>query len=312
MQTSATPALLASLALVAISLPAAAQPVCEVPFEVYLTDALGVPVEGALAAELRFYGASDGEPALDCRTFPDATVEAGWLCLPTDVCGDTDPDASCGVASLQELVEAAAAGGEDLAGGVTIVEDAVELAPRFSFGGVPYSLFANVASRAETATVCSELDGFDPTEYVRFDDAIDADTLDSLDFVLASDPIDADRLEGLDLAGVTNAVCAECGGGGLEPGREDDARFWLDAMPREMLDFDEQIFTLTVAETGTITGASVDLSLLHADTTELQIALTSPAGTEILLHESGPGGGLACSYDATCGCPAGGSGSSPN
>lgn len=273
-----------------------AQETCTLPFEVYLTDSGGAPVDGPLPIELHFYDqATDGTP-LECRAMPDATVVDGWLRVELDTCGTPGPG-DCGTSSLQSLVESTAIGGDRLFVGVVLVDDAVELSPRYGLGSVPYSSYANAAGRAYAADVCSELAGFDPGDYLRSDAPIDADTLDgldSLDFLLAGDPIDADTLGGLtadDIAslgsGLSSAAVLEISASGL---------------PRTLSSFDAVDFELPFAAHGTVVVVELTVGLRHPNTAELRLSLVSPSGSVATLHDGGPGTSIACRYPSTCSC----------
>lgn len=109
---------------------------CELPVSAYLTDADGVPLDGTIDVELRFYDApGDATPPAECRSFAAATVDTGWLRLSVDGCAEP-PDGDCGVVPLDALF-----GGVDgLWIGVQV--DGIEIPPRIAVGSVPFAMRA--------------------------------------------------------------------------------------------------------------------------------------------------------------------------
>lgn len=282
-----------------LSATVATAQVCEMPFEVYLTDPLGEPLDGDMPVELRFFVSEDpGALPADCRTF-DATADDGWLRVDIDACGDTDPSDVCGTVAVNTLLEAAARDGDRMTIEVVLpgVDDGLTLDPRFPVGAVPY---ATVANRALTADTLGDLG---PDDVLRVGDPIDADTfggLDTTDFLFAGESLDADTLGGSTLADILDAIGD--GGGAIDFGTTRDNSIDIAELPITMEAFSEQSFELEVLDTGEITDIDVTLRIGHDDVTELQIWVESPAGTRVDLHDASVGIDIGCIYDTTCEC----------
>lgn len=284
-------ALLAALLVFADS--ASAQSPCAMPFEAYLTDASGEPLDGTVDLELVLYDApADRAIAYDCRFLNDLTVEGGWIATTLDTCAVAPDDDPC--AGSMPLDESLRAIGEETASawiGVSVDGEA-ELTPRFALGAVPFARFANEsavareadfaesAAYAEVAGVCERLGDYGPEDFIR-----------------SGDPIDADTLGGF----TAEELMAEGGTGvASSTARRGSVRDWR--LPNTLPDFTEQTFTLSVEDDGELQDLQVILQLVHPATSELNITLTSPEGTTITLHSAGGGTGINCTYDETCPC----------
>ena len=190
-----------------------AQAPCSIPLQSYLAGLDGTPLEGPVDVELRFYdGAGPDAVAMDCRTFAAQPLDAGWLSLALDACVLPEPDPSgCGVMTITEILDAGAVEGAQIFMGLRLDDDADDAGPRTPLGAVPYAVFATNAAFAEsagnaaTADVAGSLEGFDPTEYVRFDEVggelVPREDLDALQ--AAVDALEA-RLDDMDGDGVPN------------------------------------------------------------------------------------------------------------
>lgn len=138
------------------SASASAQSTCQVPFEAYLADSDGVPVDDTLDVTLRFYSAATGGEAIDCRSFPDTTIRQGWVRVTLDECDGPPAVGDCGVLTLDDIIEAV----EDAAGTTYLtvqIGDEPEMSPRIAVGAAP------TAYEANRARICEELEGFDDT-----------------------------------------------------------------------------------------------------------------------------------------------------
>ena len=251
------------------------------PFEAYLTDADGAPLTGDVPIELRFFPSSaPGELPADCRTFI-ATPDDGWLRVDLDLCADFDPSPDCGTVELERLIVSAAMSGDTMAIGLFLPEvgpDGTELLPRFPLGAVPHASTANLALDSD------RLDGWDASDFWRRDEAVDATTVGGFT---------PDELRGSGSAS------------GLDTTRSRVFRFY--EVPRSGSGIDVLNLQRNILETGVILSATVTTTIDHADPTELAVRLVSPAGTELTLHDRGPGaaGGIDCVFPDTCICPAG-------
>jgi hypothetical protein len=138
-----------------------AQPRCSLPVLAYVSDDAGVALEGSLLVELRFYldGSADAEAA-ECRSFPAATVNAGWIHVVVDACATPDVG-DCGTVALNQFLDD---GSADLWVGVVVGGE--ELEPRISLGSVPYAIRAHEAGDATT------LQGLAPDAFVPAGDLL--------------------------------------------------------------------------------------------------------------------------------------------
>ena len=132
-----------SVAVLAISARASAQPTCSLPVSGYLTDAAGTALDGTIDIDLEFYLEADPEAApSECRSFASVAVNSGWVRLDVDACA---PPAAgdCGATALSEILR----GADGL--WVAFVADGEELGPRVPIGAVPYAVEAGNAAALE-------------------------------------------------------------------------------------------------------------------------------------------------------------------
>ena len=131
----------AAMAFVFLCLPTAnAQPLCQLPFEAYLTDLDDQPIGGPVDVILNFYEGETAETAtfVDCRTFPAQESQNGWIRLEIDGCTAVD-EGDCGVVSLGDYFAGALDGGNNLFLGIQL-DDTEELTPLIPIGAVPFAL----------------------------------------------------------------------------------------------------------------------------------------------------------------------------
>ena len=317
--------LLSAAAALLFQANALAQSHCEVPFEAYVTDLLDVPVTGDVDVTLNFYDVAEGDVPLDCRRFPVTAVQDGWLRVTLDECSPPVEADGCNASSLTDLLATATANDRSLYIGLTL-DAGDEMAPRFAVGAVPVALSSESARYADEAGVCQMLDGFDPTDYVRGDAAIDADTLQghpASDFLAAGADLDASTLGGLpasDFLGIDAFIDADLLGGIPRADYVEESELTGLLLP-DNINFDVLNsvlpFTMAASDTpivdpqdgapivsrmmvstpGTLRSLEVTVDIDHADISELTLTLTSPAGTGVTLY--GPAGGAGSGLSAT-------------
>ena len=127
--------------------PAQSTPVCDLPVSAYLTDSDGLPLDGTLDAELRFYLEEDAALPVECRSFPGARVDDGWLRLTVDSCATPVPE-DCGLTPIRNLLGDRP---DQLFVGIVVGPSGTELDPRIAVGSVPYAVAAADAQTLDGA-----------------------------------------------------------------------------------------------------------------------------------------------------------------
>ena len=290
-----------ALAFTAIPVAGFSQAPCSIPFQSYLTDVAGVPVDAPIDIQVTFYdGASGGAAAIDCRSYSDVPVDDGWLTLTIDACNLPAPTpGGCGVMTVTEILNAGATLDAQVFMGLRLEDDAFDAGPRTPVGAVPYAVYARTAE---------SVDGFDPDDYARVTSlsalAGSGHWLDILGVPEGLDDGDQDTLGALvcedgevavfdeDIGGW---VCGAGGGGGgtIEVGGELlTVGTRGEGIPYESRDTplgipDDVVTGITstrfIAEDTTVETISLDLVIDHPDPTQLQVTLTSPTGTAITI-----------------------------
>ena len=291
------------LVLVAIPVTGSAQAPCTIPFQTYLTDVDGTARDTPIDIQVTFYdGAAGGAAAIDCRVFSGVPVDEGWLTVPIDACNLPTPDPSgCGVMTVTEILEAGAALGAQVFMGIRLGEDLFDAGPRVPVGAVPYAVHA---------TTAETVDGFDPDDFVTSSSLSDlagsGHWLDILGVPEGLDDGDDDTLAALVCTDgqvavynedVGGWICGEGGSGGgvIEIGGElltvgsrgegtpYDSRDTPLAIPDDVVTGITS--TRFVDDDTTVVTISLDLVIDHPDPSQIDVTLTSPAGTELTIIE---------------------------